>query len=214
MKFMAKKRKGLFIVLEGADRTGKSTHTKKLVGYLRNKGFDLVFTREPGGTKFAEGIRKLLLNPKHKVVPLAELMLYEASRAQNTREKILPALKKGKIVLCERYAMSSVVYQGYGRKIPIKTVNALNKIATSGLKPDLTVVFDMPPADFKFRGKGLKSDRFESENAYFRSKVRNAYLRLAKKTPNTILIRTNKPIYEVQKELRKVVIAVIKDYKK
>lgn len=208
------KNKGLFIVFEGADKTGKSTHTKKLVSYLRSKGLDLVFTREPGGTKLTEGIRKLLLNPKHKILPLTELMLYIASRTQNTREKILPALKKGKIVLCDRYAMSSVAYQGYGRKISIRTVNALNKIATCGIKPDLTVIFDMPSGDFETRSKGTRPDRLENENSRFRNRIRNAYIRLAKKTPKTILIRTDEPIGKVQQNLRKKIVRLIRHHKK
>lgn len=210
--FMARKRKGLFIVLEGLDRSGKSTHTKKLVKYLKSRDLNVVFTREPGGTGFAEVIRKMLLDPAHKVVALAELLLYEASRAQNTQEKILPALNKGKIVLCERYSMSSIAYQGYGRKIPLNIVNCLNKIATSSLKPDLTVIFDIPLQHFKTRSKGFKSDRLERENLEFKTRVKNAYLKLAEKTPNTILIATDKPIGEVQKNLRKKINKLLEKY--
>jgi dTMP kinase len=207
-------RKGLFIVLEGPDRSGKSTHTKKLVKYLEKTGFSVACTREPGGTGFAEIIRKMLLNPKHKVTPIAELLLYEASRAQNTYEKIIPALKNGSIVLCERYTMSSIAYQGYGRKIPVATVEKLNKIATFGLKPNLTIIFDMPPEHFEIRSRGLQSDRLELENMKFKTRVRKAYLRLAKKTPNTILVNTDKPVRDVQKILRKKIDGMLKRYKK
>ena len=207
---MAKKNKGLFIVMEGTDRSGKSTHTKKLSAYLKKLGNKIVYTREPGGTRFAEGIRKLLLDPAYKVTPMAELMLYTASRAQHSAQKILPALLEGKIVLCERYTMSTVVYQGYGRKLPLKTINMLNEAATFGLKPDLTIIFDMPAKHFNSRSDGFKSDRLERENMEFKKCIRKAYLNLAKKTPKTVLIKTDKPIAEVQLTLRKKISALLK----
>ena len=213
-EIMKKDNRGIFIVLEGLDRTGKSTHGKKIVKYLLSKKFKTVYTREPGGTKFTEGIRKLLLDPKHKVIPMAELMLYTASRAQHTQEKIIPALKQGKMVLCERYTMSTTVYQGYGRKLPLKIVDTLNKIATFGIKPDLTIVFDMPLTHFKTRSKGFKSDRLERENLQFKNRIRKAYLHIAKKTTGAVVIDTNKPIAVVQSVLRKKIDTLLKKYKK
>jgi dTMP kinase len=200
---MAKTKKGFFIVLEGGDRSGKSTQAKKLFSYLKKLKKDVIHTREPGGTLFAEGIRKLLLDPRHHVLPLTEVLLYEAARAQHTFDKVLPALKKGKTVLCERYTMSTVVYQGYGRKIPMKTVNALNTIATGGLKPDLTIVFDMRVNQFDKRSKYIVIDRVEKELSKKRNKIKNVYRKLAKSTKNTVLIDANESIEEVQMTLRK-----------
>ena len=117
--------KGKFIVLEGPDRCGKSTQAKLLLNTLLEHGKDVILTREPGGTETAEKIRQIVLEPDLDVRPMAELFLYEASRAQHTQEKILPALQEGKIVLCERYTMSTCAYQGYGRNIDLKTIDTL-----------------------------------------------------------------------------------------
>ena len=199
---MAAKRKGYFIVLEGPDRTGKSTQSRLLARFLSARGCRVLHTREPGGTAFAEAIRKILLYPRHDVHPLSEILLYEAARAQHTHEKILPALKAGVTVLCERYTLSTTAYQGYGRGLDLKSVAVLNKIATSGLQPDFTIVFDMPDSLFVSRGRKLKSDRLERASALFRLRVRRAYRLLAAKLPRTALVRANRSPEEVQQELR------------
>ena len=134
--------------------------------------------------------------------PLSEILLYEAARAQHTHEKILPALKAGVTVLCERYTLSTTAYQGYGRGLDLKSVAVLNKIATSGLQPDFTIVFDMPDSLFVSRGRKLKSDRLERASALFRLRVRRAYRLLAAKLPRTALVRANRSPEEVQQELR------------
>lgn len=193
--------KGKFIVLEGPDRCGKSTQAKLLLNTLLEHGKDVILTREPGGTETAEKIRQIVLEPNLDVRPMAELFLYEASRAQHTQEKILPALQEGKIVLCERYTMSTCAYQGYGRNIDLKTIATLNKIATLGLVPDLTLVFLMSDKYFTQRGEYLFSDRLEKEDLSFRQKMRQGYLELTKKTKNAYLIDADKNVDVIAQEV-------------
>ncbi|MDD7578538.1 MAG: dTMP kinase [Elusimicrobia bacterium] len=190
--------KGKFIVLEGPDRCGKSTQAKLLVNHLISLGKDVVLTREPGGTPTAEKIRQIVLEPGLDVRPMAELFLYEASRAQHTQEKIIPALEAGKIVICERYTMSTCAYQGYGRGIDLNIIDTLNKIATLETKPDLTLVFLMSDKYFTERGEYLFSDRLEQEDMAFRQKMRRGYLDMIEKTPNAYLIDADKNISEIQ----------------
>ena len=180
--------KGKFIVLEGPDRCGKSTQAKLLYNYFLARGYDVLLTREPGGTPTAERIRQIVLEPGLDVRPMAELFLYEASRSQHTQEKILPALQAGKIVICERYTMSTCAYQGYGRGIDLQTIETLNQIATLGLQPDLTLVFLMSDKYFIERGEYLFSDRLEQEDLAFRQKMRKGYLEMIDRTPNAYLI--------------------------
>jgi dTMP kinase len=200
--------KGKFIVLEGPDRCGKSTQAKMLLNALIAGGKDVVLTREPGGTPTAEEIRQIVLEPKLDVRPMAELLLYEASRAQHTQEKILPALEAGKIVVCERYTMSTCAYQGYGRGIDLNIINTLNKIATLGLVPDLTLVFLMSDKYFTQRGEYLYSDRLEQEDISFRQKMRQGYLEMVKQTPHAHLIDADKHASEIQQE----VLHILREY--
>ncbi|MGN0025021.1 MAG: dTMP kinase [Candidatus Avelusimicrobium sp.] len=190
--------KGKFIVLEGPDRCGKSTQAKMLVNHLIALGKEVVLTREPGGTPTAEKIRQIVLEPGLDIRPMAELFLYEASRAQHTQEKILPALNEGKIVICERYTMSTCAYQGYGRGIDLNVINTLNQIAALETKPDLTLVFLMSDKYFTERGEYLFSDRLEQENVAFRQKMRSGYLEMIERTPNAYLIDADKNISEIQ----------------
>lgn len=185
--------KSLFIVLEGPDKSGKSTQARMLVDALRAKGREVLHTREPGGTSVAEGVRRVLLDPSLIIDPLAELFLYEASRAQHTSEKIVPALKAGTIVVSERFTMSTDAYQGMARGLGLKTTTVLNKIATSGLKPDLTVVLDIPVAEFDDRDKNRELDRLERENAEFRLKVRKGYLAAAKADARAVVLNGKLP---------------------
>ena len=196
--------KGKFIVLEGPDRCGKSTQAKMLLNAVIAAGKDVVLTREPGGTPTAEEIRQIVLEPKLDVRPMAELLLYEASRAQHTQEKIIPALEAGKIVICERYTMSTCAYQGYGRGIDLNIINTLNKIATLGLVPDLTLVFLMSDKYFTQRGEYLYSDRLEQEDISFRQKMRQGYLDMVKNTPNAHLIDADKDVSEIQQEVLRI----------
>lgn len=202
--------KGKFIVLEGPDRCGKSTQAKLLLNHLIEQGHDVILTREPGGTPTAERIRQLVLEPELNVTPMAELFLYEASRAQHTQEKILPALQAGKTVLCERYTMSTCAYQGYGRGIDLKVINTLNKIATLGLVPDLTLVFLMSDKYFTERGEYLYSDRLEQEDLAFRQKMRKGYLDMVAATPNAYLVDADKNIAEIQSQVRELLKKILK----
>lgn len=198
--------KGKFIVFEGPDRSGKSTQANLLNQYLTDKGIDVVITREPGGDSVAEEIRSIVLNPEHKVSPMAELFLYEASRAQHTQRKILPALESGKIVICERYTMSTCAYQGYGRGIDMKIIDQLNSIATLNLKPDLSLVFLMSDKYFTERGEYLFSDRLEQEDEAFRHKMRQGYREIAQKTENAVIIDADRPVKEIQREVLELLV--------
>lgn len=193
--------KGKFIVLEGPDRCGKSTQAKLLYNYFLARGYDVLLTREPGGTPTAERIRQIVLEPGLDVRPMAELFLYEASRSQHTQEKILPALQAGKMVICERYTMSTCAYQGYGRGIDLHTIETLNQIATLGLQPDLTLVFLMSDKYFIERGEYLFSDRLEQEDLAFRQKMRRGYQEMVSRTPNAYLIDADRNIDEIQRQL-------------
>lgn len=187
--------RGLFIVLEGPDKSGKSTQARMLAERLS----DVVHTREPGGTSFAEEVRRILLDPKYSVHPLAELLLYEASRAQHTEETIRPALKAGKTVVCERYTLSTRVYQGFARGLDMGVVDEANALATGGLKPDLTVVLDVPSSEFETRDKDRKLDRLESEPESFRQKVREGYKKLAPK--GALIIDGRLPADEIHRKI-------------
>jgi len=182
---------GIFIAFEGPDRSGKTTQINLLSKHLKYSQKKFILTREPGGCRLSEKIRKILLNPKNKISTMAELLLYEAARAQHTAEKIIPALKKGYIVISDRFFLATLAYQGYGRKIDLNKVRLLNKIAALGIEPDLTFLFLMPDSEFEKRGRinrGQKPDRIEIENAAFRKKVNLAYRKLAESEKNIIKI--------------------------
>ncbi len=200
--------KGKFIVLEGPDRCGKSTQAKLLYNYLLSQGCDVVLTREPGGTPTAEKIRQIVLEPGLDVRPMAELLLYEASRAQHTQEKIIPALQEGKVVICERYTMSTCAYQGYARGLDLDLIETVNNIATTGLKPDLTLVFLMSDKYFSSRGEYLFSDRLEREDREFRENMRLGYKNMVGRTENAHLIDADGDVDAV----RERVIELVKEY--
>lgn len=193
--------KGLFIVLEGPDKSGKSTQARLLADTLKGRGHEVLHTREPGGTSVAEGVRRVLLDPALTIDPLAELFLYEASRAQHTNEKILPALKAGKVVISERFTMSTDAYQGVARGLGLATTTVLNKIATSGLKPDITILLDIPVNEFDTRDQGRELDRLERENAEFRLRVRKGYLKAAKADPRAVVLNGKLPADVLQTKI-------------
>ena len=182
MKLQQRKAKGLFITFEGGEGTGKTTQIARLALNFEKQGRKVVVTREPGGSEIANRIRSLILDPKMKgLVPLAELFLYEASRAQHVKDIIEPALKKGAVVICDRFADSSVVYQGAGRKIPAKIVRELNKLATGCLQPHITFFLDLDPRIGLSRiGVRGVLDRIEKEALGFHQAVRKGYRKLAK----------------------------------
>ncbi|MFI5346915.1 MAG: dTMP kinase [Elusimicrobiota bacterium] len=199
------RRKGLFIVLEGPDKSGKSTQARRLIGALLSRGVKVLHTREPGGSGVAESIRKILLDPSLNVAPIAELMLYEASRAQHTEQVLIPALAEGRVVVCERYTLSTDVYQGLARGLGLKTTAVLNKVATRGLAPALTIVIDIPDREFKSRDQGRVLDRVERETDLFHRKVREGYRTLARKAPRTVLLDGTRNADDLHEEIfRKV----------
>lgn len=193
------RRRGFFVVLEGPDKSGKSTQARLLADALRARGRTVLHTREPGGTSVAEGVRAVLLNPQLTIDPVAELFLYEASRAQHVAEKIRPALARGETVVCERFTMSSDVYQGLARGLGLKTTRTLNAAATGGLKPNLTIVLDMPVEQFDARDKHRELDRLEREHVSFRVAVRKGYRRLAKTQPRTLIIDGTKSANDIHR---------------
>jgi dTMP kinase len=184
----------LFITLEGIEGSGKSTQIKLLKKALSKKGHRLVLTREPGGTLIGDQIRHILLTPKNKImIPLCELLLYEACRAQHVQEKIHPALKAGKVVISDRYFDASTVYQGAARKLPKNLVKNLNQIAIQGIKPHLTFILDCPVSmglgRMKKRYRSAKQiDRIELEKKSFHEKIRKGYLQLSKKEPKRVKV--------------------------
>ena len=204
--------RGLFIVLEGPDKSGKSTQARLLVERLRAQGFPVEHTREPGGTSFAEEVRRILLSTEHQVRPVAELLLYEASRAQHTDEKLRPALAAGAVVVCERYTLSTTVYQGYARGLDLKLIDTANRLATGGLRPDLTFVFDIPDSEFDARDTGRAHDRLENEPAAFRRRVRDGYRKA--KSAGLVRLDGRQPIETLQTQMLAKLAPKLKSVKK
>ena len=173
--------RGFFITLEGPEGSGKSTQARLLAGHLRRQGREVIVTAEPGGDSVARKIRGLVLDSRNEVVPEGELLLFLAARAQNVRRIILPALDSGAVVVCDRFADSSIAYQGYARGIDIPTLRNLNEFATGGLVPDLTLLLDIPVEVGLERQQD--KNRFEAESVEFHRKVREGFLALAAKEP-------------------------------
>lgn len=171
--------RGRFVVLEGGDAAGKSTQVVRLAGSLRAHGVDVVEGFEPGATGAGAVIRELLLHRKEAIAPVTEALLMAADRAQHVAERILPSLARGSWVVCDRHVPSSLVYQGIVRGVGVEAVEALNRLATGGLVPDLVVVLDVPDDVAAARGQETP-DRLESEAAAFHVAVRDAYRRLAR----------------------------------
>lgn len=176
----------MFISFEGIDGCGKGTQISYFEKYLDSIGKTYIVVREPGGTEIGETIREVLLHSKFAITGKAELLLFLASRAQLVHEKILPALKEGKVVIADRFIDSSVAYQGAGRKIGVEEVKKLNSFATENIKPDITFYIDIPVSTFYQRK--LFADRIECEGTAFLETVRQAYLKMAREEPNRIVV--------------------------
>jgi len=179
---------GAFITFEGIDGCGKSTQLRLLAGELRVRGMRVVATREPGGTTLGQKLRAALLDVQEQVDPLAELLVFAADRAQHVRKHLLPALKENEIVLSDRYADATVAYQGAGRGFDSKLIQEIVELATDGLKPDLTLLFDLSVDESAVRTRrrvaSKRTDRLDSEDREFHIRVRDAYVEIAKAEPD------------------------------
>jgi len=181
--------RGMFISLEGVEGCGKSTQAELLGEYARKIGCPVVLTHEPGGTPIAEKVREILLEPQYtEMTDVTELMLYLASRAQHVRQLILPALTEGKVVICQRFSDATFAYQGYGRGFDLDFLEQVNRIATDGLEPDLTLVLDLDVEEGFFRKRGDRWDRLENERIDFHNKVRDGYLDIARRSPKRVKV--------------------------
>ncbi|MCX7661134.1 MAG: dTMP kinase [Candidatus Omnitrophica bacterium] len=194
-----------FITFEGPEGSGKSTQARLLYLYLRKRGFKVIFLREPGKTKLGERIRRVLLNPKTKLEPIEETVLYFISRKELLDKKIIPAIKEKKIVVCDRFSDSTFAYQGWGLKVNTDFIKSLEELTLKGIKPDITFLLDLPV------GKGLKrcgdrKDRIEKRSLDYHKRVREGYLKLAKRQPQRIkLIRASLDKEEIHRKIIKYV---------
>jgi dTMP kinase len=186
------RRRGLFVTFEGIEGSGKSTQCMRLAKTLREHGYRVVETREPGGTALAEQIRDLLLHPRvaEPISPETEACLILAARAQHVAQVIEPALRNGAVVVCDRFADSTLAYQGFARGLALANLRALNALATRGLRPSLTLLFDLPVSIglARRRREGEPQNRLDREATRFHERVRKGFLSLARREPRRIKI--------------------------
>lgn len=188
---------GLFIAFEGVEGSGKSTHIRLVAERLREAGVDPVVTREPGGTAAGEAIRDVVLGPDYRVGPVAELLLMLAARAVFVDEVVRPALADGRVVLADRYELSTFAYQGGGRGLPLERIREINRLATGGLRPHLSLILDVEPEEGRSRRGGRADDRIEGEDSDFHQRVAGAYRQLAADEPDVALVSAAAEIGEV-----------------
>ncbi len=194
-------RRGVLITFEGVEGSGKSTQCARLAKRLREAGYRVLETREPGGTPLAERIRAVLLAPHSSpsgepIDPRCETQLILACRSQHVAQVIEPALKEGSVVLCDRFVDSTLAYQGYGRGLSLPALLSLNRFATGGLKPDLTLLFDVPVSTGlarRRRERGMELNRLDRETRKFHERVRKGFLELAKHNPRRIKVLDGRP---------------------
>ena len=207
---------GTFITFEGIDGSGKSTQLRLLGNFLRANGCDALLTREPGGTTLGLRLRAALLDAAEEVDPLTELLVFAADRAQHVRRMLRPALEEGRVVISDRYADATVAYQGAGRGFAPELIAQIVELATDGLKPDLTLLFDLPIEESTSRtarrssnktsGK-LSRDRLDIEHADFHARVRDAYLQIALAEPGRVkLIDTSGPVEHTHEHVKDIII--------
>ena len=195
--------KGKFITFEGCEGSGKSTQLKRLAAYLEKEGIPYILTREPGGSPIAEDIRKIILDGKNtEMCDECEAMLYAASRIQHLKEKVIPALNAGKLVICDRYVDSSLAYQGFARGLGLEYVADINKKAFELATPDLTVFFDISPEKAFERKHGADmNDRMEKQGLEFHQRVYGGYLKLLNIYPRICAVECSGNIDETSKKV-------------
>lgn len=211
---------GTFITFEGIDGSGKSTQLKLLNSFLRARGCEALVTREPGGTPLGLRLREALLDALEEVDPLTELLVFAADRAQHVRRKLIPVLETGAVVISDRYADATVAYQGAGRGFPPDLISQIVQLATGGLKPDLTLLFDVSIDESTSRTTRRSSgknpargarDRLDIENAEFHARVRDAYLSLAAAEPQRIkVIDTSGPVERTHENVKRIIIPFLR----
>jgi dTMP kinase len=180
---------GIFITFEGIEFCGKSTQSLLLVEKLKKEGYNITYTREPGGTMVGEDIRKILLDTHNSIMNnLTEVLLYIASRVQHVYEVIQPALLKNEIVVCDRFMDATIAYQGYARGLDIELIRKLQKMVIKDIVPDLTLILDITPEQGLLRAMNKKLDRIEKENIEFHHLVRQGYLEIARQEPDRVKI--------------------------
>ncbi len=211
----------MFITLEGPEGSGKTSHVPHLVEYLREKGYTIFPTREPGGTSIGEQIREVLHSLKNtEMHPRTETLLYQAARAQFVEQVVRPRLALGEIVLSDRYADSTIAYQGYGHQQDLEQVRALVKYATGGLVPDLSVLLDVDveiglERGAKRRAKGGEWNRLDAYTLEFHQRVRKGYLEMVKQEPERwVMVDAGKGWDEVQKQLHDIILHKLNEFKK
>lgn len=214
----------MFITFEGIEGSGKTTQIELLIPVLQAKGYDCVFTREPGATEIGYKIRAILLDATHTaMLPLTELLLYEADRAQHVHEVIKPALAANKVVVSDRFLDATTVYQGYARGFDLELIQRIHRIVLGGLTPDLTIILDLPVhvglerawQRINSRPAGLPEDRFEKEDFAFHEKVRQGYLTLAGNEPKRFqVIDASRDVQAAHKDIVDVVLSLHKQISK
>lgn len=201
-------RRGFFITVEGTDGSGKTTQINRMKEYVEDKGYEVVLTREPGGTCISEKIREVLLDPQNTGMgEITEMLLYASARAQLVEEVIKPAINSGKVVICDRFIDSSFVYQGFGRGIDIEIIKNVNSIALNGIEPDITFFFDVSPEiALTRRISSTGADRIESEKMDFHMRVYSGYKKLVSLNPDRIkAIDSSRSIDEVAKDVKDLI---------
>ncbi|MBF0710064.1 MULTISPECIES: dTMP kinase [unclassified Gemella] len=204
---------GKFITIEGIDGSGKSTMSHYIVNKIKERGYDVILTREPGGTDISEMIRKIILD--NEIDPKTEVLLFAASRREHLVKKIKPALEKGIFVVCDRFLDSSIAYQSYGRGLDEKKIININDYALNGIKPDVTLYFDVDlERGLERTQKREKNNKLDSQSLEFYGKIKNAYDNLYKKEPNRIKrVDANLEINEVEKELDNLLESLFRKWK-
>ena len=205
----------MFVSFEGPDGSGKTTQIYLLAGWLREQGHEVVLTREPGGTAIGAQIRAVLHDPVNtEMDATAEILLYSADRAQHVAQFIRPALASGKIVISDRYADSTLAYQGYGRGLDLEMLRAITRFATGGLVPDLTLYLDITPEEGLQRRRlgGDEWNRLDAEALEFHQRVRAGYLELVEREPGRwVVVNAARPVAQVQAEIKTLVQARLAD---